>query len=126
MTTDYAAEAETDALSMIQNFNEQILEQLKDKGKASNDLLNDYSSGDSYHHETHVDKEYDLSEAAELLDQLNEYEETDSGLWEGRDPREAISAQAAYTYGNAVMTKWQEKIKEVNDKWEELNDLLQF
>ena len=102
-TTDYVSEAITDAKNMALNFLEDIVESYVDNdGKASTDLFNDYPSGDEYHHEGHVDNEYDLTEAAMLLDQLSNFEETDSGLWEGLEPRKAISAQTAYTYGNAV------------------------
>ena len=110
----YRDEARNDAKETVRNFEDEILEQLLDKGEASDDLLNDYSGGDSWHHESHVDKSYRLTEAAELLDELSYYEETDSGLWEGLAPRDAISAQAAYTYGNAVYSEFQDLIREIN------------
>lgn len=113
---NYRKAAESDAADTVEEFIDEIVERLVDRGEASNDLLNDYSHGDSYHHERHVDKEYDLKEAAELLDQLDDYEETDSGLWEGRLPRDAVSAQAAYTYGNAVYSMFQDLIKKVNEE----------
>ena len=47
-----------------------------------------------------------MQEACEVLTQLDEYEETDSGLWEGLDMKEALSACAAYTYANAVYAEW--------------------
>lgn len=59
------------------------VEQLVESGEASDDLLNDYPNGDSYHHESHVDRSYSVTEAAEILDAYSDYEETDSGLWEG-------------------------------------------
>lgn len=118
--TNYLLEAETDAKEMVVNFIDQIVEKLIEEGKASNDLNNDYSDGDSYHHESHVDKSYSLLEAAELLDQLDDFEETDDGLWEGQKPRDAISAQAAYTYGNAVYSEWQELIEKINEDAQEV------
>lgn len=124
--SNYLDEAEEDAKNMVEHFNSEILDMLKEKGEASTDHNNDYPNGDAYHHETHVDKEYDLKESADLLDELSDYIETDTGLWEGKEPREAIAAQAAYTYGNAVIAKWQEKIKEINEAWEnsDLGNLL--
>ena len=62
-----------------------------------------------------MDKSYNLQEAAELLDELDEYKETDEGLWEGQEPRDAIATQAAYTYGAAVMSLFQALIKEINN-----------
>ncbi len=116
MTTTYLDDARRDAAETVRNFLDEVVEQLIDRARgASDDLYNDYHDGDSYHHETHVDKAYNLQEAAELLDQLSEYEETDSGLWEGLAPREAIGAQAAYTYGQAVSCLWAELIKEINE-----------
>ena len=57
----------------------------------------------------------DLQEAAALLDELSKHEETDNGLWEGQEPREAIATQAAFTYGNAVYAEWTDLIKQIND-----------
>lgn len=117
--TDYREEARQHAIDMIGEFQKEIGEMLVDDGKASTDLFNDYGTGDAYHHETHVDKAYNLLEAANLLDQLDEYEETDSGLWRDLSPRDAIGAQAAYTYGNAVASMWQEHIEAINNEWDD-------
>ncbi len=113
-------EALDDAKRTVENFTDEIVEMILDDGEASNNLFNDYASGYSYHHENHVDKDYNLSEAAEILDALSQYEETDSGLWESLKPRMAIAAQAAYTYGNAVFYEWKDLIKQIND---EVSDL---
>lgn len=110
----YRDEAEQDAIEMVLEFETDIIDQILEDGEASDDLFNDYDNGDSYHHETHVDKSYDLTEAAAILDQLGEHTETDYGLWDGLEPRQAISAQAAYTYGNAVMSYWSDMIGTIN------------
>ena len=125
MTTDYSTEARDDARDTIRNFVSDVVEQLLADGRASDDLNNDYPDGNSWHHESHVDKEYSLLEAAELLDDLSDHIETDSGLWEGLEPRAAISAQAAYTYGQAVYSEWSELIEEINsdDNVEKCYDL---
>lgn len=112
----YREDAASDAAETVHNFEDEILEQLLDKGEASDDLNNDYPNGDAWHHECHVDKDYSLQEAADLLDDLSEHEETDSGLWEGLEPRRAIAAQAAYTYGNAVYSEWRDLIEKINDE----------
>jgi hypothetical protein len=120
----YLSDARSDAVDTVGNFLDEVVEQLIDKGEASDDLFNDYPSGDEYHHQSHVDKYYRLSEAAELLDELSRYEETDSGLWEGLEPCRAIAAQAAYTYGSAVLAMWSELISEINgdDEAETIRD----
>ena len=111
----YSEDAKSDAISTVQNFMDEIVEKIIGGEEVSDDLNNDYVCGDSYHHESHVDREYDLQEAAELLDELSNHEETDSGLWGGLKPRKAISAQAAYTYGNAVYSEWRDLIKAINE-----------
>ena len=111
--SDYQ-DAKSDAANFVLNFKDEVLDQLIDKGEASDDFLNDYPGGDSYHHETHVDKWYSLSEADEVLSSLSDFTETDYGLWQGLEPRDAISAQAAYTYGNAVYSMAVDLIEEIN------------
>lgn len=114
-TTDYYTRAKNDAVEMVHNFLDNIVEMLLASGEASDDLYNDYPDGDAYHHETHIDKAYNLTQAAQVLDDLSDYEETDSGLWHGLAHREAIGAQAAYTYGNAVYSLWRDLIEEINE-----------
>lgn len=120
---DYSDEAEEDAKETVRNFKDEIVEKILEDGEASDDLLNDYTNGDAYHHENHVDKWYNLQEAAELLGQLSSHVETDHGLWEGKDPEEAIGAQAAFTYGNAVYSEWRDLIESINDD-QEVEDLV--
>jgi hypothetical protein len=121
---DYAADAKSDAVDMAEHFLDEIVDQLFDDGKASNDYNNDYDGGDSYHHESHVDKHYHWKEAAELLSQLSEHEETDSGLWEGCDWEKVLQAKAAYTYGNAVTSEWFELIEKINDAFDDASAVL--
>ena len=114
----YQEDAQSDAFEMVKNFKDEIVEMLCDDNRASEDFNNDYPNGDGYHHENHIgDKEYDLEDAGKLLRELSDHEEMDSGLWEGLEPQQAISAQAAYTYGNAVASEWSDLIAEINLKW---------
>ncbi len=41
-------------------------------------------------------------EATEILEELHQFQETDSGLWQGQEPLEAVSAMGFWTYKNAV------------------------
>ena len=108
-----------DAIETIEHFEDDIVEQFEESGEASDDLYNDYPNGDEYHHEHHTDRSYSLIEAAHLLSELSRYEETDSGLWEGlEDPERAIEVKAAFTYGNAVLSEFQDLIKELNSDYE--------
>lgn len=112
--TNFFEQAENDAIVTAEYFLDEIVNSLIEHGNASDDLLNDYKDGDAYHHTHHTDKIYSLTEADELLEQLNEYEETDSGLWAMMSPREAIVCQATYTYANAVMYFWEQLIDKIN------------
>jgi len=115
--TDYYQNARDDAQETVFKFLDEIVEQLEYSGSTSDDLYNDYSGGGAWHHESHIDRDYRLTEAAELLDQLSEYTEDDSGMWQGLEPREAIGAQAAYTYGNAVYDAWRNLITIINEEY---------
>lgn len=115
---DYWKSAREDAADTVEHLIDEIAEQLVENGKASEDMYNDYPHGDSYHRETHVDRSYTLLEAAHLIDQLSDYQADDSGLWQGLEPREAISVMAAYTYGNAVYEFWRELIGKINEEIE--------
>lgn len=117
--TNWIGEAKSDAKSTAEYFKDEIIDGfIGDDGRAQGQDIQDWS--DSYHHETHIDKSYGLLEAAQLLDQLDEYEETDSGLWERQMPRDAISTQAAYTYGNAVNSMFSGLMENINDAVDEI------
>ncbi len=111
---NYYQEAKEDAKECATNFLDQIVEQLLEDKQASSDLNNDYPDGDSYHHENHTDKYYNLQQAALVLDQLRSYTEGDEGLWERQSPEDAISTMAAYTYGNCVDSLWDDLITNIN------------
>lgn len=112
--TDYLEEAMSDAWETMEEYVDEMVEMWKNDEPVSNDLNNDYGSGDSYHHETHVDRAYRLKDAVDLLEQLSQYEEDDHGLWQGQQPRTAISTQAAYTYSNAVYAMWSGLVDDLN------------
>lgn len=114
--------AYADAWDCAENFADEMVSQWLEDGAVSDDLNNDYDGGDAYHHENHVDREYSLREAGELLEDLAEWEETDNGLWDGLEPRRAIDAQAAYTYGNCVYGLWQQIVGELNEHLQSLQD----
>lgn len=119
----YFLDALSDAWETGRDFVDTMVEQFESDGKVSDDLLNDYPDGDGYHHEQHTDRDYDLTEAAAILDELAEWEETDDGLWQGLEPRRAIAAQAAYTYSACVYDLWRRHVvEELNDKLDALPD----
>lgn len=123
----YLDDAKESAVDTVNNFEDEILERLVNDDDASDDLLNDYPNGDSYHHENHTDKYYSPTEAIALLEELDEYEETDRGLWEGvEDWRKIIGTIAAYTYSNAVHAQFRALIEEINGGYRDaINDALE-
>ena len=58
-----------------------------------------------------------------MLCQLRDYEETDSGLWEGQDPEKAIATKAAFTFGAAVAGNFRELIEHINAEYEKILDV---
>jgi hypothetical protein len=120
-STNYRTKGTEDAKEFINNYEETIVEQLVEKGEASTDLYNDYGDGDSFIHESYTDKWYDLMESAQILDQLSDYEETDSGLWEGQEPRKAIATQAAFTYSSYVCSEIERAIEAINSEFSSLD-----
>lgn len=115
-TKDWLKEAEEDAQDWIkEQLMDAIAEKVLEGERIDADLLRE-DGQDTYHHETHIDKDYDIAEAAEIIDQLDEYEETDAGLWQGLDGFRAMAAAcAAYTYGNAVYHLASEILERIND-----------
>lgn len=114
--TNYRDEAEDDAKELIQDyFLDEIIQQLIDDGEASDDYNNNYDNGDGIFHENVVDRYYDPEDALKLINQLRDYEEDDSGLWEGQDYEKILGTKAAYTYGNVVYHYWAGFIEEINE-----------
>jgi hypothetical protein len=120
--TNYHKEAEEDAAMLITDyFMDEIVDQLIDSGEASTDINNDYDNGDGIFHEVITDRSYHMTEAAELLSQLYEYAEEDTGLWEGETNVDRLAEiQAAYTYGNAVWNEFSDLITEINDEVDDI------
>ncbi len=98
----YYNKADDNAKELIIELIDEIVEQFIEDGEIGEDIRNDFNHGDSLFHETIVGRYYSAEEAIKLLSSLHEYEETDSGLWEGQEWEQILSSKAAWTYGNAV------------------------
>lgn len=115
----WTEKANEDAKDFIKYYLEdEIIEQLIEDGEFGEDIRNDFSNGDSSFHEIIVDRSYDDKEAIDLISDLYEYEETDSGLWESLSWDQVLSAKAAWTYGNAVYEKATDIINDIREKIE--------
>ena len=87
-------------------------------------FLNDYPGGDSWHNENHTDKSYNLSEAAALLEELRDYEETDEGLWQGASHGKRLAPKRPTPMPMRSMALFRELIEKVNDEYGDLADEL--
>ena len=58
------------------------------------------------------DRKTELSSAVKVIEESNEVE-TDSGLWEGKEPEDAIMSQAFATAGNDLYFELEERIKQM-------------
>lgn len=122
---EWRGEAEEDARNMAREYLDQIVDQLLNDGECARYCDESVYQGiyDYCFESNFRDQEVSLLEAAQILDEFSEYEEDDSGMWEGLPPREAVCVQAVMTYENAVQGFFAEIIKEVNGD-DEVADLL--
>jgi len=63
------------------------------------------------------DRAYTLSDAAFVIENSDNVE-TDSGLWEGREPAEALETQAAFTFSNDVHCEAEEIYESVKSEYD--------
>ena len=118
--TNYYDEAKDDASGFINNFQDELVESLMENGEVPT-----YHSdiNESYVYESCGAYGYSLRESAELLDQLDEFEADDSGMWDGQSPRDAVSTMATFTYQNAVSHFITKLLELINDNYD-LEDIL--
>src|SRR5690606_5710707 len=94
--SNYSEYVESEAKTFVDEYEEDLMSRIKDGDTDIHEFVHDYRL-----HEW-VDNDFiyvDLIDSAEILEQSDNVE-TDSGLWEGQEPREAIKTQAFFTYRN--------------------------
>lgn len=97
-----------EAKSFVEEHLDEAIKEILDGDTDMNQFIDDYRL-----HEW-VDNDFiyhNLTDSAHILDQSNN-EETDSGLWEGQEPREAIQTQAFFTYRTDMYLEIKELLKE--------------
>ena len=109
----YRDDVQSEALDAVDYFKNEILEAIVDDDEAPYDII---VLSDTYLHENITDRSYDLMEAAKVLSDLSNWEETDSGLWGGQSPQTAVRTQAAYTYANAFCHYFGELMNDLNER----------
>lgn len=99
-------------IATIGLLDEIVAEVLEKKGPTDKVHNTDYPSGDI---RVPAIPTYSLWDAADVLEELNEFEETDSAYWEGKGVREALKIAASLTYRNAVRAHFTKIIDVLND-----------
>lgn len=67
--------------------------------------------------ESVTDRSYTLTDAAFVIENSNNVE-NDWGLWEGKDPSDALECQAAFTYSNDVRSKIEDIYEDLKDHYD--------
>ncbi len=112
---NYEKDVEDDAEALIFDNEDMFKEAIKDE----NDFdRNDIGGLDSLFHETIVDRSYTPSDAGIIMESC-ENPESDSGLWEGQEPTQAMCSMAAWSYANDVWFKAEELYKELQGEYNE-------
>ncbi len=116
----------TDAMNAAKDFiaehlKEDIIDNLAERGETPK-MLYDYPGAEEYTY-GYSDTEYGPREAVSLLEDLDDYEETDRGIIGEGDWRDQLSATAAFTYRNAVVSFINDLLEEINQiDLETIND----
>jgi predicted ribosome quality control (RQC) complex YloA/Tae2 family protein len=93
---NYQKFLQDDAENFVNEYWDKLLDEIKDGGIGKHDAWT-FIDDDCYIHE-HVDGHYiDFDDAYWILKGCDD-EETDSGLWEGQSPKDAIVTMAFFTY----------------------------
>jgi hypothetical protein len=108
---DYEREVEKEAKEFLSEHADDVVKQLV----GFEDELSDELRFERL--EETLDREYTPEDAIFVLDN-SQNEETDSGLWEGKDWRDELSIRAAFTYINDVRSKVEEIYKEMYEEFE--------
>ncbi len=120
-------------MSKFENYYEYIGEEAKIfTDDFFDELFDNIKEGDIYIHDFIDQNLHDwadndfiyvgLLEGAEILDQSEEVE-TDSGLWEGQEPEDAVVTKAFFTYKNDMMNEIKSLITQrLTDELNHLNN----
>jgi hypothetical protein len=110
---DYSDEVRKEAVDFIEEVMDDVIESLKN----GEEYLLDGDLNDRFF-ECVTDRSYTLSDAAFVIDNSNNVE-TDSGLWEGKDPQDAIETQAAFTFSNDVNSDVEEIYEDLKSTYDD-------
>jgi hypothetical protein len=97
---EYNRIIEKEAIDFILEQEDMFKKAIVDETESTYDI-DDF---DRTFHENITDRAYTLSDAAFVIEN-SDNPESDSGMWEGQEPEEALKTQAAYTFSNDVNTE---------------------
>jgi hypothetical protein len=117
---DYSKDITQEAKDFIEQHEDDIKEAIKNDAEWD---YNDMEFLDSSWHSDIVDRSYSLEDAAYIVEN-SDNTESDSGLWEGQEPRDALVTQAAYSYANDVWFECQRIYDEMKSDYQDrkIND----
>lgn len=105
-----------DVCSLIVEFFENTDDEILTVEELSEAIENIDDNGSMHEHiESSLTWQQGLIDSGKIINYFSEYEDTDSGLWEGQQPEEAINTKAFFTYKNAVQSEMQDFIKEYEE-----------
>lgn len=130
MTETYEEAIEELAEDFVEDYKEELIELIKENKDEDKDYIfdeiiyQDWDLIDKIHEWLDIswysflrsdfldDCKTEFSSCARILDFVRE-EETDSGLWEGKDPEEAVQAKAFFSVRNDLYWVIKRKIEEL-------------
>jgi len=109
----YDAEVRTEAVDFIDEMLDEFIEAMQNES----DYFFEGDVEDRFF-ENVGDRSYTLTDAAFVIENSDNVE-TDSGLWEGQEPAEALETQAAFTFSNDVRSEVEEIYESVKSEYDE-------
>lgn len=113
----YDGEVRKEAVDFIEDVFDDVIDAIVD----DEDYLFNNSSIDDTFFESVTDRSYSITDAAFVIENSDNVE-SDSGLWDGKDPSEALECQAAFTYANDVKSDVEEIYQEIKSVYDEKYD----
>jgi len=113
---NYKRDVLEDAVDFLEAHEEEIKDTIVDGMDFDH---NDINCLDEDFHQEIVDRDYTPGDAVLILKHC-ENEETDSGIWEGQQPEDAIRTKAAFCYGNDVWFQCVNIYENICEKYNEI------
>jgi hypothetical protein len=120
----YEVALEEDSKRFFDQYFDDFIDEIKEGNSDFSSFVNDYGKIHEF-----IDQYISLKEAVDIIENCDE-EETDSGLWEGLKPKEAIISMAFWSYKNDVYWEVNKLFKKgledilynIENEWEKLTD----